>query len=155
MNALNRVILSVEKWVLTVMLVIMVFMGMAQIISRFVIERPIPWTEAMLTYMFVWTCFLGAAYAVATNAHFSVELFVDRLPPKLRMGFEIGGQVLIIAFSLLVIQKGMMIVESNADQQMAAMPFSMSWPYLALPVCSALTCIHALTNISNIAKGGK
>lgn len=155
MNAVNRLLITAEKWILTVMLIIMVFMGLAQIISRFVIESPISWTEAVLTYMFVWTCFLGAAYAVATNAHFSVEVIVDHMPPKLRMVFEIGAQALIIAFSLIVIHRGMMIVESNADQLMAAMPFSMSLPYLSLPVCSALTCIHALTNIVNIAKGGK
>lgn len=153
LNKLDGWIRSFERHALTVLISCMMVLGLMQIISRFVIERPIGWSEPMLTYMFVWSCFLGASLAVAYRAHFDVELFVDHLSPSVQRVIAIFVQLLIVAFSVIMLWKGMVLVEVNQTQEMAAMPFSMVWPYLAMPVAGLFTIIHSLCAIGKLVKG--
>ena len=152
MQRLNHVVKSVEMVIVFVLLCCMLVLGSLQIISRFVIQSPIPWTEAMLTYMFVWTCFLGASLAVAEKAHFGVEIFVEKMPPHIRRPVEIGVDLIMLGFALLMVYKGLLLVENNMDQLMSAMPFTMVWPYLAMPVTGLCIFIHVLTDMINVAK---
>ncbi len=153
MSFINSLVTKFEQYCLVVMLIMMTFLGLAQVFSRFVIESPIPWTEALLTYMFVWVGFLGASLAVEQGAHFSVELVVVLLPERMQRYIEIVVLLLIIVLAGLMIYKGMLFVEGNADQLMAAMPFTMIWPYLALPVSGLFMAIHALNAIIIKVKG--
>lgn len=155
MPFINKLVTRFEQYSLVFLITVMTFLGLAQIVSRFVIQSPIPWTEALLTYMFVWTCFLGASLAVEQNAHFGVEIFVVMLPKPVQRWIEIAVYLLIIAFAVIMIVKGMMFVEGNADQEMAAMPFSMIWPYLAIPVSGLFIVIHSLNAIYCLALGRK
>lgn len=155
MPFINKLVTKFEQYCLVFLITIMTFLGLAQIISRFVIQSPIPWTEALLTYMFVWTCFLGASLAVEQNAHFGVEIFVVMLPKPLQRWIEIAVYLLVVVFAVLMMVKGMLFVEGNSDQMMAAMPFSMIWPYLSIPVSGLFIAIHALNAIYCLLLGRK
>ncbi len=143
-----------EEKCLVLLITCMLFLGLMQVFSRFVIQKPIGWSEPMLTYMFVWSCFLGASLAVAHRAHFEVELFVDLLSPKAQKLIAFLVHVLIIGFSVIMVWKGLILVEANQTQEMAAMPFSMVWPYLAMPVSGFFVIIHSLTLIFSSRRGG-
>lgn len=153
MVKLDDFIRSVEKILLVILISVMLILGLMQIISRFVLKSPIPWSEAMLTYMFIWASFLGASLAVSEKAHFGVEIFVDRLTPNFKRSIEVFVNVLLVVFSLFLISKGMIFVMTNRNQLMPAMPFTMSWPYLALPVSGLFIAIHALNHIYSLFIG--
>lgn len=153
LTKLDEWIRRIERCALTLLISCMMVLGLMQIVSRFVIQQPIGWSEPMLTYMFVWACFLGASLAVAYRAHFEVELFVDRLSPGVQRLMAIFVQILLIAFSGVMVWKGLVLVEANQTQEMAAMPFSMVWPYLAMPVAGLFTIIHCLCGVGKLVKG--
>jgi len=142
---LDCIIRKFEEKILVLLMACMLVLGLMQVISRFVIQKPIGWSEPMLTYMFVWSCFLGASLAVAHHAHFEVELFVDHMSPNAQKIFGILVHLLIISFSILMVWKGALLIEANQTQEMAAMPFSMVWPYLSMPVSGLFVIIHSLT----------
>lgn len=153
MERINGFAKNVEKFILIALLGFMVVLGMLQIISRFIIKSPIAWSEGLLIYMFIWSSYLGASLAVAENAHFKVEIFTDRMPRKVQKGLEIFVNVLMFSFACLIAVKGSVLVIANQKQMMALLPFSMSWPYLALPVSCIFMAIHTLNNINFLLKG--
>lgn len=153
MKKLNMFVLSLEKGLLVLLIPCMLFLGLLQIISRFVIQRPITWSEAMLTYMFVWTSFIGASLAVHEKAHFGVELLVNKLPAALSRKLEILVSLLIFAFAGLIFYKGVYLVFANRDQLMPALPYAMSWPYLILPISSVFIAVHALYDFYTLVLG--
>lgn len=153
LKRLDSAVMSLEKVVIVFLVTCMFVLGMAQVVSRFVIKSPIPWTESMLTYMFIWSSYLGASVAVAKNSHFMVDIFVNYLPAKYRRYIEVLVNLLIIFFAVFIVYKGMYLVIENRTQLMSAMPFSMSWPYLALPVSSLFMIIHTITRIYNLIVG--
>lgn len=147
LKKLNTTVQSIEKFLLVIMLIFMTILGAMQIISRFVIKSPIAWSEAMLTYIFIWVSFLGAGVALDQKSHFSVEILVERLPKGLQKIFEVIVYSLLIVVNVFITYKGVILVFENRNQMMSAMPFSMSWPVLVLPVSSVFMLIHLLHHI--------
>ena len=91
--------------------------------------------------------------AVDEKSHFAVDIFVKRLPDGFQHTIEIFVNFLILVFAAFVVYKGMYLVLSNRDQLMSAMPFSMSWPYLALPVSSVFIIVHSSNHIYDLCTG--
>jgi len=145
---------KVEGAVVVVLTSLMLVLGFLQVFSRYVIESPIPWSEALLTYMFVWFSFIGTSLAVAEGAHFCVEIVFVRFPPRLRHYVELLIYVIIMFVAGLMIHKGALFVWVNRTQLMTILPFSMSWPYLALPVSGSLILIHSLSHFLRTLKRG-
>lgn len=79
-HRVNNLVAFIERWTLTILFIGMIICGALQIVARFILHAPIPWSEELLTYSFVWTSFLGASLAVNSLAHFNVDCLVVRLP---------------------------------------------------------------------------
>ncbi|MBP6332464.1 MAG: TRAP transporter small permease [Aminivibrio sp.] len=148
MERLDDFTARLERWMLIVLLTVMVILGLLQIISRFVIKAPIMWSEALLMYMFVWSSFLGASLAVRGLSHFEVEIFVVRLPRMIQKVLSLAVYAMIFAFAVFMIWKGLFLVKLNQRQLMAMMPFTMSGPYVILPLSGTFMAIHSLNHLA-------
>ncbi|WP_066304298.1 TRAP transporter small permease [Bacillus sp. FJAT-29814] len=65
-----------------------VFLGMlllmfAQVLSRYVIHEPIPWSEELIRYAFIITTYFGAAIAVQKGVHVEIDI-VQTLLSKMK-----------------------------------------------------------------------
>lgn len=147
MKRLDAITAQLERWMLIVLLSVMVILGLLQIISRFIIKAPIMWSEALLMYMFVWSSFIGASLAVKEFSHFEVEIFVVRLPPMIQKILSLAVYAMIFAFAVFMILKGLFLVKLNQRQLMAMMPFTMSGPYVILPLSGTFIAIHSLNHL--------
>ncbi len=64
---------------------------LVQVFFRYVLGRPLMWTEEAARYLYVWTCYLGAAVAFRRGAHIRIGVLVDRLSPPARRAAELVG----------------------------------------------------------------
>ncbi len=92
-DKVNKTVVALEKGVLIVLFVSMLFSGALQIIARFILHTPISWSEEMLTYSFVWSSFLGASLAIESLAHFNVDLFISPLSAIFCQACSLSGLV--------------------------------------------------------------
>ncbi|MDA8226350.1 MAG: TRAP transporter small permease subunit, partial [Desulfitobacterium hafniense] len=51
-------------WVVVIMTAVMSVIILAQVIFRYVLEAPLPWSEEVARYLMVWGTFLGAGLGV-------------------------------------------------------------------------------------------
>lgn len=155
LEKLNSAIIKFEKIVLMFLISEMVILAALQILSRFVIKKPISWSEELLTYSFIWLSFLGASYALAKNKHFEVDLFTSKLSPNLRKLIFIGVKILMVSFTILMMKEGYRFASVNKFQTMSVMPFTMFWPCIVVPLSGFFMFIHLLTNLYLGVKGGE
>ncbi len=140
----NRIVLTLEKTALAVLMIGMLIFGFLQVFARFVLKTPIGWSEELLTYSFTWTSFLGASAAIYTKAHFSVDLFMKKLPAAAIRPINIFTWLLICGFSIFIAITGATLTAANSIQRMNILPISMFWAYLSMPVCGSFIFLHAL-----------
>ena len=151
LGAANRVVVSIEKVILIVLMAGMVVFGFLQVFSRFILRAPIGWSEELLTYSFVWASFVGAGLAIYTDAHFSVDLMTRHFSPRLLKAVYLLIWILVCLFSLFLLWMGVRLAIANTIQRMNILPVSMFWAYLAVPVSGSCMFLHALEKTVEVA----
>ena len=146
-------LLALAKASVIAVSVVMVVVTLAQVVFRYVLAAPLPWSEELARYCFVWIVFLGGAIGLERGIHLGVDLFVNLLPSKLRTGLDVLSSVMIGCFAAAVIYASFPVIEMNMLQRSPAMGVQMSWIYIAVPISMALILLISIERIAAILRG--
>ncbi len=99
-----RVIDTVVKHVMVVLLIALLVAVGANVFGRFVLNTSLPASAELARFLFIWVIFLGAALAHLHNEHIAVSLVQDRLPETARRWLVVLQEVviLVVVVALLV-----------------------------------------------------
>ena len=75
---------NLDAIVTSVTLLSCVILVNSNIIMRYFFNSPIKWSEEIVTSLFVWTCFIGSAYAYRRHEHLGVDILVKHMPGGMR-----------------------------------------------------------------------
>lgn len=131
-------LLNFAKYAIIAISVVMVIVTLAQVVFRYVIAAPLPWSEELARYCFVWIVFLGGAIGLSRGIHLGVDLFVNTLPDRLRRGLDALINALIAGFAATVIYASYPVINMNMFQRSPALGVQMSWIYIAIPISMGL-----------------
>lgn len=118
-----------------------------QIIFRFVVFVPLPWSEELARYLMIWTGMVGSFVAMRQGRHIGVTMVVDRLPPRAALAVSIFVQAVTIAFLVVLARQGLALTLVNLQQLSPAMRIPMFYPYLAVPVGAVLMILELAAGI--------
>ena len=82
--SLKTILTNLDAIITGVTLTICVVLVNANVIMRYFFNNPIHWAEEVVTSLFVWTVFIGSAYAYRKHSHLGVDILVNILPDKVR-----------------------------------------------------------------------
>ncbi len=145
-----RLLLGTTKLSVIAISVLMIVVTLAQVIFRYVIESPLPWSEELARYCFVWIVFLGGAIGLSRGVHLGVDLFVNQLPNRLRTGLATLTNAMIACFAGAVIYASVPVISMNMFQRSPALGVQMSWIYIAIPISMALIVLICAERILKI-----
>lgn len=80
--ALDRLIAEVEKFLLSVMLMAMLFLSFVQVILRDFFDSGISWSDVLVRYLVLWIGFLGASLATKDDRHLRIDTLSKIIPKK-------------------------------------------------------------------------
>ena len=72
------------------------------VIFRYFLSSPIKWTDEIVTSLFVWTVFMGSAYAHRRHAHLGVDIVVNLIHGKSKDVIAFVVSILEMAILLLL-----------------------------------------------------
>lgn len=67
----------------------------AQVVARFVLDRPAAWTEEAAAVLFLWVIFWGAAFTTPLSAHVAIDLVESRFGPRVQRITEAIGLLVV------------------------------------------------------------
>ena len=85
-----------------VTLTICVILVNANVIFRYFLNNPIKWTDEVVTSLFIWTVFMGSAYAHRKHAHLGVDIVINLIHGKARSIIEFVMDILQILILVLL-----------------------------------------------------
>ena len=147
-----QMLLAAAKGSVIAISVLMVAATLAQVVFRYVLGAPLPWSEELARYCFVWIVFLGGAIGLERGIHLGVDIFVNLLPPRLRTRLDILSNALIGCFAAAVVYASFPVIGMNLLQHSPAMGVQMSWIYIAIPTSMALIIVIIVERIVNILR---
>ncbi len=139
-----RVLDRVMEWIIGACFTVMVVVGFAQVVFRYLLASPLSWSEELMRYVFVWSMFLTAAVAFNRNAHIVIDFLVTHYPARLRHLAKVISSVLAFVAVATVFVLGLQLILSPSIwfQKSPAMEIPMAVPYAAIPVGCALMLVN-------------
>ncbi len=123
---------------------IMFLVVIAQVIFRYVLSQPLPWSEELARYLMIWVACLSASEAYVKGNHVGVSFVIDALKPELRKTMVLAVHLIVAILMGVIAYQGFILSSLLRTQLSPAMGLPMTWPYLAVPVGATLILIQAL-----------
>ena len=118
-------------------LAVMLLVIMAQVMSRYVFNNSLAWTEELSKSLMVWTTFLVAPWALRTGANVGIDLFAAALPARLRYAVEIVISALVLWILFIMLKESVGFVERGLKSRMSTLPVSTGFVYAIIPLSLA------------------
>ena len=145
---LVRKILDVSEIVLMavciVMFAVMVGLGIATVVFRFLLDSSLAFPDELIRYLFIWLIFLGSAVALRRNAHAAIGVLVEYLPTLLKRTLVMLATLASAFFFIVLIVKGTELTMRVGPQISPALEVSMAWVYAAVPVSSVFLLVYTI-----------
>ncbi len=129
------------------MLVVASSLGLWQIITRFVLERPAEWTEVLIRFSLIWMVFLGIPQAFRVGAMVSVDVLYRWSGARTRRFLDAMVAIAALALLAVTIIVGWDYAQRGRVQTVIGLEdVSMFWAYIALPVGGVFSVIAVIGN---------
>ena len=137
---IHRLLLPII-FVLAALMFLAVF---AQVIFRYVLAAPLPWSEELARYLMIWVACLAASEAYRQKSHVGVNLLSDLLPTNFRRWLHQIVHLAVLILMIVIIYQGFILSWLLLDQKSPALEISMTWPYMAVPVGASFIALHSI-----------
>src|ERR1700710_515526 len=92
---------------------------LAGVISRYVFNAPLTWSDELASILFLWLAMLGAVVALRRGEHMRLTPLVQKMPEATRAWVTLGAELVVAAFLLQII---LPTVEYFQDQLLITTP---------------------------------
>lgn len=138
----NRNLFQVIDAVSSSLIWLVLFTIMLQVIFRYVIHKPLIWTEELSRYMLIWLVFSGAILLAKDGEHVRVDFFVNFMPVWLQTFLSLVVN-LVIGFSLIALLIGSWgPLQDFTYLKSPAMQMPLIFVFIIVPVSSFFMLIH-------------
>jgi tripartite ATP-independent transporter DctM subunit len=117
------------------------------VISRYVFDRPLVWSDELASTLFLWLAMLGAVIAFRRGEHMRMTACVDMLGGSWRAMFDSLATVAALAFLLLVAWPAYQFASDEVPITTSALQISDVWRAAALPAGIALMIVFAMLRL--------
>ena len=114
------------------------------VLMRYIMRKPIFWSEEVVTGLFVWTVFIGSAYAYRTHSHLGVDVLVNVMPPKMQKTVRIIIQFLECAVLAMLTWISVQYVYNTWDKLTNTLRVPNWYISIAVPIGFGLSLIYSL-----------
>lgn len=135
-----------ERWAAAALVAVVLVLMAVQVVARYVFGAPIPWSEEVACFAFVWLAFLGGALVAGEEKLLRVDVISPWLGRRGRLAVECLSTAGVAAGCLVMVVGGAPFVEKLAEIVTPAAGIPRRWLYLASAVGLSLIALHAVAN---------
>uniref|UniRef100_UPI000D3B2C65 TRAP transporter large permease n=1 Tax=unclassified Variovorax TaxID=663243 RepID=UPI000D3B2C65 len=116
---------------------------LAGVVARFVLHKPLIWSDELASMLFIWLAMLGAVVALRRGEHMRMTAMVSKLAPPRRRFAEAVSLYAALAFLAMVAWPAWEYASEERFITTPALDISNAWRAAALPVGLALMALFA------------
>jgi tripartite ATP-independent transporter DctM subunit len=122
----------------------------AGVVSRYVFDNPLVWSDELASILFLWLAMLGAVIAFRRDEHMRMTAVVGMLPATMRTTFDMLATGAALAFLLLIAWPSYQYAQAEVFITTPALELTNAWRAAALPSGTALMAIFALFRAAKV-----
>ncbi|HEX7073949.1 MAG TPA: TRAP transporter small permease [Hyphomicrobiaceae bacterium] len=149
------VLRNLEINIAALALVAFIVLASAQVISRYGLNRPIPWIEEVSAILLIWMTFIGAAWLVRKDRHIRVELLEEWVHPRVCAVIYTVYDIISIAFLILLAIGGFQLVGAMDFERTPALQIPYRYIVSVVPATALLMAAYFVVIIYRRIAGQK
>ena len=118
------------------------------VVSRYVFDRPLIWSDELASTLFLWLAMLGAVIAFRRGEHMRMTACVGMLGGSSRAMLDSLATAAALAFLLLIVWPAYQFASDEVPITTSALQISDVWRAAALPVGIALMIVFAVFRLT-------
>jgi len=119
-----------------------------QVLFRYILQYPLPWTEELARFTLVWVTFLGAASVTRRKLHLAVDFFVSKLSLPSAQTISFLFYLLILIFLGTALWGALIMMEESMPIFAGSIPWlSMMYLYLGAVIGLSLMMVYVFLNL--------
>jgi len=137
-------------WVACVGIVLINFLTLIEVFTRYILRDPATWTLPLSSYFLLYVIYLATAYTLERGGHVGMEFVVEMLPPRWRTRCERLQDILGFAFILLFFWESWRIARraiAEGERDISTLHVPLSLTTVILPVGLGLMALTYLCMI--------
>ena len=138
MGAALRVLDKAVEWLLGGLLGVLVLIGGAQVVARYVLGSPLSWVIEASILLMVWATMLAGYTGVRRNVHLSADFAGLRMSNRTRWRLEAASLVLCLVFVAVYGFGSLKVVDAMEGIPFTSLPLTQPLLYASLPASAAL-----------------
>jgi tripartite ATP-independent transporter DctM subunit len=123
----------------------------AGVVSRYVFNSPLMWTDELANFLFLWLAMLGAVVAFRRDGHMRLTTFVNSLGPEWGRWLGTVGGLVVIVFVLEILLPATQYWQIQQSTMLITVPLSDGYRVLALLVGMIMLAVVALLRLYETA----
>lgn len=139
-----RALVIAERLAACALLVGMLGLVILQVVSRYVFDTPLTWTEELARFTLLWLAFVSAGFVMARRIHIAVDLVASRLSRRGAVVMDTFALLTVVGASGVMVWAGVGFAADSARLAAPATSIPMSVVYSAAVVGFGLILLHAL-----------
>ncbi|HUC73013.1 MAG TPA: TRAP transporter small permease, partial [Stellaceae bacterium] len=96
----------------------------AGVVSRYVFNSPLMWTDELANFLFLWLAMLGAVVAFRRDGHMRLTTFVNSLSPERAQWLGTVGALVVIAFVIEILVPAAQYLQVQQSTELITLPLS-------------------------------
>ncbi|MED4599423.1 TRAP transporter small permease [Paenibacillus validus] len=133
-------------------LAVVVVVTFLQVLFRFVLKIPTPWTEEVTRFAFAYMAFIGAVLGTKYHSHLNVDV-INQLPPKIRTAVTAVGYMVTIAFVAFFTYYGWVHTMNSKLQTTPTLQVSLMYMYIIMPISGVLMLYYLVKAFAQEVRG--
>jgi tripartite ATP-independent transporter DctM subunit len=119
----------------------------AGVVSRYVFDNPLIWTDELGNFLFLWLAMLGTVVALRGNGHMRLSTLVNWVRPSLSRWFTSVGALVVVAFVLLVLLPALSYVDEAQYTELTTLGISDGYRVVSILFGMSLAAIIAILRL--------
>jgi tripartite ATP-independent transporter DctM subunit len=121
------------------------------VVARFMLHRPLVWSDELASLLFLWLAMMGAVVALRRGEHMRMTALVSKANPRQRVLLEAVATSACLAFLSLVAWPAWEYAADERAITTSALEISNVWRAAALPVGIALMAVFAMLRLLRVS----
>lgn len=154
-RALDLVVAAAE-WLAVLLLVAMTVVVTLAVFYRYVVQDSLTWYDEIASFLLVWLTFVGMPVVSRRRRQIGFEIFVERRGPQARRALEVTAELLVLAFSAILVVHGWNLVVRMGDETAVSLLWlRMGWVYGVMPASGVLLALVSLDRLAGLHGAGR
>ena len=135
---------NIEEILASIAITAVVLSAFYGVISRYILNNPVAWSNEVATISFTWTVFLGAAAAWKHNKHIHIDLAYNIMPAFLKKISDIVRNIILSIFFIFALYLAIKFTITAYNKPTAILRIPFSYVDASIVLCFASIIIRSI-----------